>query len=170
MATNLPEDQNRISEIAKLDPREQSHEEWWRNYNCNDQYQDSSNLTTNQIFKFMGFRTTRKNAVAMDFISLDGTTKTTCFFPVKLENIRGTKYRTGAKGQFIPAKGSDFRVFWMNVVGVEPPRWCRVHKSMQSKLRDKLFIGNLSKETDGKGQPYFKLTNLALLEQAQFRH
>ncbi len=41
---------------------------------------------------------------------------------------------------------------------------------MNSKLKGKLFTGDVSEETDGNGKPYNKLTNLMPLEKAQIGH
>ena len=172
-------------------PQDQTHEEWLSGYNENGSYpgeqekfeadkgsqQSVVKLNTEHIrpthghtFKFHCFRTTRKNSVALDFISADGSVKATAFFGVKLQSNRGTNYRTGAGGQFIPSRRGKFFEFWMEAVGEEPSRPSIYHKSMRSKLKDKLFSGDISKAKDGKGEAYFKLTNLRLFEQAQTGH
>ena len=133
-------------------------------------HQNKGQFPSQIVFEYLGYRTTRYNAIAMDLVSTDGAVKATHYIPVKLVNNRGTKYRPRARGQFVSAKGGKFRKFWMEVVGEEPAQWCRAYKSMQSKLQGILFTGDVSVETDSKGKPYNKLTNLMLFEQAQIRH
>ncbi|MCP3669910.1 MAG: hypothetical protein GY814_05665 [Gammaproteobacteria bacterium] len=134
---------------------------------------ENSNPSSSKIFKFLDFRTFRTalyTSVALEFESIDGLSRVTAFFGVKLKSSQGTKYEPGVRGQFIPPKHGDFRKFWMQVVGEEPFRWCRVHKSMHNKLRGKLFTGKIYDEVDGKGNPYSKLKDPMLFEQAQIGH
>jgi len=179
-----------ISRSGKKDPQLQTNEEWLADHNGENPrptadihsqvlsrdeamivgFPTKNSKLTPNIFTFLDFRTTRNKSVAMDFISIDLSIKATCFLSVKLVNNRGRKYRTGTRGQFVPPKNGKFRIFWMSVVGEEPRRWCRVHKSMHSKLRGKYFTGRISKEIDSKGNPYFKLTELKLIEKAQIEH
>ncbi len=173
------------------DPRQQSNEEWLRDYDGDKPdskpgirsqpeptasssvvrlHRNKSQSLPPTVFEYLDYRTTRNNAIAMDFVSTDGVVKATHYIPVKLLNNRGRRYRPGARGQFVSAKGGNFRKFWMNAVGEEPPQWCRAYKSMSSKLQGKLFTGDVSVETDSKGKQYNKLTNLIPLEQALIGH
>jgi len=99
----------------------------------------------------------------MEFESLDGSIKAIDFSNVRIKNNRGRNYPAGKRGQFIPPKQGKFRTFWMQTVGNPPSRWCRVHKSMLSKLKNKKFVGDMTREMDGKNNPYLKLKNLRLV-------
>ena len=149
----------------RKDPRKQSREEWLLDYegaypdpkpdilsrmvsiagsSVVRLHRNKSQSLPTTVFEYLGYRTTRYNAIAIDFVSTDGKIKATHFIPVKLVNNRGTRYRPRAQGQFLSAKGGKFRKTWMDIVGKEPPQWCRAYKSMNSNFKGKMFTGNLT--------------------------
>ncbi len=172
----------------KKDPRLQTQEEWIRDYEDHEPYpptelqptqtpntgssviQLNTKKVNNPILIFKDFRTTRKKSVAIDFQMVGSQNTVTAFFGVTLENNRGQLYRVGARGQFVPPEHGKFRSFWMDSVGKEPPRWCRVHKSIRNNFKGKKFTGNIFECTDGKGNPYYKVKDLRAIENAQNGH
>jgi len=113
-------------------------------------------------FRYIDHRTTRKGSVALDFESLNGKIMVTAFFNVRLKNNRDKSYPAGKRGQFIPPLRGEFTKFWKEAVGEPPFRWCRVHKCMRSKLKGLTFTGDVTRELDGKNNPYMKIRNLRL--------
>jgi hypothetical protein len=155
-------------------PEDQTRDEWLADYSgCTaEEYRKAKGVGSDQkfllnliikpdknLFRYIDHRTTSKGSVAMDFESIDGGTSATVFFNVGLRSNRSKNYPSGNRGQFIPPPKGNFRKFWIQAVGKEPPRWCRVHKSMGSKLGGLVFTGNITQETDSKGKPYNKLRN-----------
>ena len=112
------------------------------------------------LFRYLDHRTTTKSSVAMEFESLDGELRATRFFNVSLQSPRGRRYSAGRRGQFIPPKQGKFRQFWMHAVGKEPTPWCRVHRSMRSRLGPLVFIGRFEPANDSKGQSYFRFSEV----------
>lgn len=143
------------------DPRLQTNEEWLARFA--GETVDRPTGPSKTYFRYLDHRTTRTSSVVLSFESLDGSVEAVKFFNVFL---RGTskKYPAGKRGQFNPPEGGAFRKFWSQSVGKPPSRWSRVHKSMRSHLRPLLFVGCYEKAVDSKGDPYFKLTQIAVAD------
>ena len=123
----------------------------------------ASQQPSQQLFRYVGHRTTSQKSVVLEFESLDGKLTAVKFFNVKLSS--GNKsYPAGYKGQFNSQERSNFRKFWMQAVGKKPDRWCRVHKSMKSCLRNITFKGNIIDAHDKKGNHYLKFTEVAAIK------
>ncbi|MDZ7662512.1 hypothetical protein [Thiohalophilus sp.] len=113
-------------------------------------------------FRYIGHRTTRTGSVALEFEALDGQLQAVKFFNVGLKSRQGNNYPAGKNGQFNPPERGKFRQFWMEAVGEPPSRWCRVHKSLRSKLGKLVFTGEIEHCLDGKGAGYYKITSISL--------
>ena len=96
----------------------------------------------------------------MEFESLDGSIRAVRFFNINNRSPRGNNYPAKQGGQFIPPEHGKFRRFWLNAVGEAPKRWCRVHKSMRSKLSGLIFICEYKEAFDGKGNAYWKIIKI----------
>ena len=83
--------------------------------------QNKNTGNTEQSFHYLGHRTTRRGSVAMEFESLDGRIRCTCFFNVRLKSSRGNTYPAKNSGQFNPPEMGSFRRFWMQTIGKPPP-------------------------------------------------
>ena len=99
-------------------------------------------------------------SVALNFKSLDGDKEAVSYFNVILHGRGDNSYPTGRDGQFIPAKGSKYREFWIDTVGEEPYRWSLVHRYMKKAFEALAFTGESVTAIDAKGKPYLKLTNI----------
>lgn len=156
-------------------PQNQTNEEWLNDYAVVSgenvrKLPDRSSPPTNPIYReedsvevlcrYVGHRTTRNGCIALEFESIDGNTRATKFFNVGLKSSREKNYPAGKNGQFIPPELGNFRRFWMKATGVAPSRWCRVHKSMRSKLGELIFLCTIVADTDGKGRTYNKITEI----------
>ena len=147
----------------------QTHEEWWAD---NDGIElakipsvpVSNNLKLNDsehLFHYVDHKTTSKiGGLVLTFESLDKSFEAVLFFNVKLKSNRGTNYPARKRGEFFPPERGKFRKFWMDSTGIKPERWCRVHKSMRSKLQSLVFIGITKQEIDKKGNSYMKITDI----------
>jgi hypothetical protein len=110
---------------------------------------------------------TKNGGVIISLINRDTGGYVDAFFNAKTTYQKGKKknssYDIGQGGQFIPPKGGTFRKFWMTAVGNGPRRWASVYKEINSKLKGKIFTGELSKCESKKEQKYIKVSNLRLL-------
>lgn len=116
-------------------------------------------------------RTTKDGRLVMAFIDIHTGQEVDTFFNVNIKRSRGQhkgkSYRTGAGGQFNVTRGCNFVKFWMNVVGREPSRWCRVHKKMKSNLKGLIFTGELSIKYDKNGSSYTQVKTLKTMDTKQ---
>lgn len=150
---------------------EQTYKEWIHDYdkgslredNGVKHIQNQASVKASSTFLYQGHRTTCRGSVVLIFTSIDHKTEVIKFFNVGLEG-RNKKYPAGRHGQFNPPKNGNFRKFWMVSVGKEPKRWCRVHKSMRSALKDLSFTGEIINAIDSKGNLYFKFTELSIID------
>ncbi len=115
---------------------------------------------------FNGFRTTRLSRLVISFIDTKNREEAVTFFNVDIKKQRGEgEYETGENGQFFPKKKSNFRKFWMRIVGVEPRSWARVHKEIKSRFKNRLFTGLIDHKERSNREPY-----LQLYEVTEFGH
>lgn len=159
-----------MSIYKKKKPEDQTNEEWLDELNGKTNQSDvispnfespESKIKTND-FRYIDHRTTFVGftSAALDFESVNGLLVATKFFNVKLKSSRGKSYSSGHRGQFIPPERSNFRHFWMRAVGKAPERWCRVHKSLRSQLKDLVFKCKYVVAKDRKNNPYFKILEI----------
>ncbi len=148
--------------MAYIDPKTQTNREWLAEFDCviGEPAKYASKNTVIDQFRYIDHRTTKKGSLVMEFESINQDKKAVCFFNVKIRSSRGNNYSSGSRGQFNPPSRGKFRKFWMDTVGEEPIRWCRIHKSMRSKLRTLTFTGETISCTDSNGRDYTKLINL----------
>ena len=152
-----------------VNPSEQTNDEWLKDYNTVSPTQSKMQSISqpnerrlqDKLFRYLDHRTTRQGNLVLVFESLDGKTKVVKFFNVKIQG-RKINYPSGHRGQFNPPEHGDFRKFWMNCVGIPPSRWCRVHKSLRSKLKCLIFTGEYNTANDKDGHPYNKFTEVQL--------
>ena len=155
----------------KKTPQIQTDDEWWNDYDSVEPVNEISPIkqscgTTSPtyIFRYIGHRTTCKKSVALEFESIDGKITAVMFFNVELSSRNNKPYPAGMNGQFNPRKRSKFRKFYKEVTGEEPDRWCRVHKSLRSKFKGLSFLCSFESHRDGKGEKYFKITEIKIYE------
>ncbi|MDH5414578.1 MAG: hypothetical protein OEW87_10605 [Flavobacteriaceae bacterium] len=156
----------------KTPSQEQSDDEWEKAYDEHPglvpepghTLQFPSQISNRNIFRYTGHRTTRNKAVALEFESIDGQVTAVKFFNVYLSSRNNKPYPAGTNGQFNPGKKSKFRKFYKYMTGGEPERWCRVHKSLRSKLKNLSFLCTFESNVDGKGEKYFKIIEITILK------
>jgi len=116
------------------------------------------------ILRYDSHRTTINRRLVMAFIDTETGQKVDAFFNVDIKRkygkYKGASYRTGLGGQFNVTSWYKFYKFWMDVVGEEPLRWCRVHKELKSKLGSLLFTGELTTGYREDGSPFMQVKNL----------
>ncbi|TDY02422.1 hypothetical protein [Thiohalophilus thiocyanatoxydans] len=165
---------------AKKRPEDQTTDEWLAEYGGTSHASadgmrppkhppgaNSSANETTHLFRFIGHRTTRTGSVVLEFETLDGQLQAVKFFNVSIKSRRGNTYPAGIHGQFDPPERGKFRRFWMEAVGQPPGRWCRVHKSLRSKLGKLVFTGEIKHCIDRKGIGYNKITNLTCVQEGE---
>ena len=121
------------------------------------------------LYEYQGHRTTKQGSLVLSFVNIETGKEAVAFFNVDVRRQRGPKkgssYRTGRGGQFLPMPGGNFRKFWSSTVGVNPHRWASVHKELKPKLRRMIFTGNPEVATRGDGRSYIRLKNLSTVGQ-----
>jgi len=159
-------------EYHQSDTSRQTHQEWWADYDSGSEQPvaeakpvpaTGQPIPLDTQFRYVDHRTTCRRSVGLEFESLDGSIRAVMFCNVKLKSPRGKSYPAGDRGQFIPPERGKFRKFWKQTVGIDPWRWCRVHKSMRSALGPLLFKAQYERASDGKGQSYFKITSITAI-------
>lgn len=128
--------------------------------------QPISFLTKTEILRALVYhshRTTKDGCVVLSFVDPDTSEEFVAFFGVDIRIQRGPdqgkSYRAGLGGQFLPMDRSNFRKFWLEVVGYPPRRWAASHKELKARFRGKLFTGDVKVCLDRHGKPYNKLVN-----------
>jgi len=133
-------------------------------------------LQRTPLLRYHSHRTTKYGRLVMAFTDTETGQEVDVFFNVdiikKRGEYKGTSYRTGLGGQFNVTPWYKFYKFWMDAVGKEPTRWCRVHKEMKSKLENLIFTGELSTGHRKDGSPFIQIKNLHKLDttEAQTGH
>lgn len=137
-----------------------------------------ANFTVDQIglsehYTYVGHRTAAKygpktwNSVVLVFRCNQTGREIDCFYRADLTIRRGPKKgtirKTGKGGAFNTAENSDFRKFWMHVVGRPPLRWAAVHKEIRTAFKGKRFIADVTQERNQQGATYWKGRNIRLL-------
>lgn len=161
-------------------PKEQSHEEWWNNYDGKSQksdvvtplFENAESKIKTGYFRYLDHRTTcdRWTSVAMEFESVDGSILAVNFYNVSLRSSLGNSYPSGYRGQFATHKRSKFRKFYLQMVGKAPERWSRVHKIMRSRFKGMLFECNYVEDKSKKDELYFKITEIKLIDDTNHTH
>lgn len=148
--------------MAYIDPKTQTNREWLAEFDCviGEPAKYAPKNTVIDQFRYIDHRTTKTGSLVLEFEFINQGKKAVCFFNVKIRSSRGNNYSSGSRGQFIPPLRGKFRKFWMDTVGEEPIRWCRVHKSLRSKLSQLTFTGETETCIDSNGQEYLKLIYL----------
>lgn len=157
-------------DIYKKKPQDQTFQEWQDDLSGNNKVTTiyPKNQMPNRIigrkhrFKYLSHRTTKRPCLVLEFESLDESFLAVKFFNITLEGRKGIIYSTGANGQFNSHKRSKFRRFYKRVTGEEPARWSRVHKSLKSKFRDRIFTAEVEECRDSKDNVYYKIIESGL--------
>jgi len=154
--------------------RLQTVEEWLLEYETGKPVmpgtlaQETSQPLQAPKFSFDSHRTTRNGRLVLVNIDVETGKEAVTFFNVDIKRKRGkykgTSYQTGVGGQFNVTPRHDFYKFWMDVVGIEPFRWCRVHKELKSKLEGLIFTGELSTGYREDGSPFTQAKHLQKLD------
>lgn len=154
--------------------RLQTVEEWLLEYETGKPVmpgtcsKESTQAQRISLLQFESHRTTMKGRLVMALIDKETREEVDAFFNVDIMRKRGkhkgTTYRTGVGGQFNVTPRHDFYKFWMDVVGIEPFRWCRVHKELKSKLEGLIFTGELSTGYRKDGSPFTQVKKLKKLD------
>jgi len=146
----------------------QSNNEWLNDYekaSCVSSFRRSETVNDpkhNQtLYKYIDHRTTCTGSVVLSFESLDKKHAVVKFFNVSIKG-KTKNYPAGIRGQFNPPRLGNFRKFWMECVGKPPDRWCRIHKTMRSTLKNLIFSGIPIDVVDKSGNQYLKLKEVSL--------
>lgn len=127
-------------------------------------YEEEFDAKNEYELEFDSHRTTKNGSVILAFTVIELFEEAVIFFNCDIYRQRGElsgkKYRTGAKGQFLPPHLGKFRKFWMKSIGVKPRRWSSVHKSIASHLRRVKFSGNIVLAKKNDGGSYLKISAL----------
>ncbi len=170
-----------VSDLERI--RNQTVEEWLQEYETGQKVFPSKLSATvtplpqkpppTRAFVFDSFRTTRLSRLVMAFIDTMTGEEAVAFFNVDIQKQRGEgEHKIGESGQFYPKKRSDFRKFWMKVVGKKPRSWARVHKEINTRFKNRLFTGHIAHKERSNREPYLQLLDVTVLgtEKAQKRH
>ena len=110
----------------------------------------------------------KTGTLTLVFINVETGQEVVAFFNVDVTHQkkpnRGKNKTLGRGCEFLPAKGSNFRKFWLIVTGIELSRWAAVHKKLKSKFKGLKFTGDLTVGYDKDGKPFNKVTNVRLIE------
>lgn len=137
--------------------------------------------SVNVVLRYESHRTTKfsrlitkSSRLILAFIDVETGQEVNAFFNADIIRKRGkhkgTTYRTGLGGQFNVTSRHKFYKFWMDIVGEEPTRWCRVHKEMKSKLGKLIFTGELSTGHREDGSPFMQVRNIKKLDTTMAHH
>jgi len=125
-------------------------------------------LKHSPILRYESHRTTKNSRLVMTLTDTETGQEVVAFFNVDIKRrygkYKGTSYRTGVGGQFNVTPRHKFYKFWMDVVGEEPLRWCRVHKELKSKLKNLKFTGEVSTGYREDGSSFIQIKNLRKLD------
>ena len=83
------------------------------------------------LFAFTEHRTTKRSRAIFEFEHVETGTPGHLFFNVRLVGTRsGKSFPARRRGQFTTSPRDKFQKFWMQIVGVKPRSWSRVHLEM----------------------------------------
>ncbi len=148
--------------MTYIDPKTQTSKEWLVDFESaiKEPTKYTSNNNVINQFRYIDHRTTKTGSLVLEFESINQDKKAVYFFNVKIKSSHGNNYPSGYRGQFNPPPRGKFRKFWLDTVGKEPVRWCRIHKSLRSKLCQLTFTGETKTCIDSNGREYLKLIHL----------
>jgi len=130
--------------------------------------------SVNVVLRYESHRTTKSGRLILAFIDVETGQEVVAFFNADIKrnygNYKGTFYSTGLWGQFNVNPRHKFHKFWMDVIGEEPLRWCRVHKEMRSKLSKFLFTGEITVAYRSDGSPFLQVRNIKKLDTTMAHH
>lgn len=117
------------------------------------------------LYKYVVHRTIRRGGLILAFKNLETYEEAISFFNVELNGnhrrgiMRYISFRTGARGEFYPKEGSNFRKFWMRTIGRKPRSWSRAHLELRARLKNLTFTGEIKQNRDSHSVPYKELLN-----------
>ena len=141
----------------------QSTEEWLAEYSSGSSYSDEKERRLIRGLVFDHHRTTKDGSVVLSFNW--GDEEVVAFFNCDVYRqrgpLKGSKYKTGRGGQFLPPERGKFRKFWQACIGKPPRRWAAVHKELKPRLKELRFQAEMVEASKSDGEAYYKLTDLS---------
>ena len=143
----------------------------WVHENNNDSNVVKFEQSKDIILSYDSYRTAKKygkGTVILSFIDENTGEEVVAFFNVDVYRqrgpMKGSPYRVGKNGQFLPPARGKFRKFCKYVLGIEPSRWSQVHKILNKAFKGRRFTGEIKTKYDKNDSLFLEVDKSTITE------